>query len=216
MKFWLFLIFALFFSCKQYKPGTKRPYPHKASSSSQRLAELFPWTFILHDTLKVYSVDGDLENPTYPFKGIKLDSAQVAFFPSYLNISHDEIRPVYACCRFKINDYNWGLMARMGGEYSSTSIKLYVYNKATDSLYFYRELAEDFGDAGDVYRIVTWLYPGPAQTVHAFAREVRFHYNMVGDMNDTTVGRNIMCYRYRMLDPDNVLVEDTLFMRKFR
>lgn len=214
MKFVLGIVL-LFYSCSQYKPGIKRPYPTHVSNQ-KKLVQLFPWIYLKTDTLKIYSNSIELENDNYPFKGIKLDSAQIALFPAYIAPSYDKARPVYAVSRFKISQWNWGIIARMGGEYSSTAIKLYVYNLNRDSLYFYRELAEDFGDAGDVYRKTTWLFQDAAETVKAFSREDRLFYNSVENMYDTTVIRNFLFSKYTVLDPEDVLVTDSILPKKFR
>jgi hypothetical protein len=208
---WLGLLVA----CSTHKPALKHPVSKKPSTNNNKIANLYPWLFIT-DTLKIYSSSAEIDNPTYPFHGKKIDSLKLALFPAYLDLSVDELRPVYACGRFKIDDERWGLITRMGGEYSSTAVKLLIYEHRKDSLYFYKELAEDFGDAGDVYRKTTWIWPKEDKLIGAFTRSDRLFYNMVDNPADTSVERSVSFTRYVMPDVTESDVEDLLLYRKFK
>lgn len=213
-RFIVFLLSALLIACVTNKP-LKHPVSKKPSSNNNKIANLYPWIFIT-DTLKIYSSSAEIDNPKYAFAGKKIDSIKLALFPSYLNLSVDEVRPIYACSRFKIDNERWGLITRMGGEYSSTAVNLFIYEPRKDSLCFYKELAEDFGDAGDVYRKTTWLFLIPDKLVGAFTRSDRLFYNMVDNPADTSVERNVTFTRYVMPDVTESDVDDLLLHRKFK
>lgn len=205
----------LFMACTTNRPDLKHPVSKKPSSNNNKIANLYPWLYIT-DTLKIYSSSVEINDPKFPFSGKKIDSLKLALFPSYLDLTVDELRPMYACSRFKIDDERWGLITRMGGEYSSTAIKLFIYDHRKDSLYYYKELAEDFGDGGDVYIKTTWLFPKEDKRIGAFTRSDRLFYNSVDDPGDTIVERSVFFSRYVMPDVTESDMEDLLLYKKFR
>ncbi|MDR6566090.1 hypothetical protein [Chitinophaga ginsengisegetis] len=67
----------------------------------------------------------------------------------------------YACYKFNLDPNTIGLVTRAPSEYESSSVKLFAYHKQTNTITFETELAEEFGDAGDVLIKNSWLYHSP-------------------------------------------------------
>ena len=149
IRFTIFLIVCVLFSCTSNKRSIVSTKPYFAPLKSPRIETLYKWISI-EDTLKVFSTQS-LDDSTYKFHGKKLDSLQLSWFPEKFNFYFDEDQPVYACYKFKIDAFNTGLITRVYSEYVSSKIQLFVYYHPADSIYNYRDLAEDFGDGGDVF-----------------------------------------------------------------
>ena len=109
------------------------------------------------DTFKVYSSD-NLESGNYKFKGVKLDSAEVALLPNNLIERFKFDKDFYACFKFQIDSTYSGLIVRTPSEYMPSSIKLLILDnleeKVIDS---FIELAESIGDAGYSLEKKTWI-----------------------------------------------------------
>lgn len=101
--------------------------------------------------------------PNYDSKGMgkRLDSLEVALFPKELNYSHfsSDYSEFEAISKFDIDSNTIGLVARVPGEYSFTSVKLFFYNRTSDELLpKYFELADKLGDAGYTEELKSWLW----------------------------------------------------------
>jgi len=107
------------------------------------------------DTFYVYSTY-NYDN----FKGKRIEKSEAKLFPNEIleeNFSLDEI-DIFACFKFSIDSTKIGLIARTPSMYSPTSIKLFVYDKISDSLISYIEIAEIWGDAGESMEKKSWLF----------------------------------------------------------
>lgn len=94
--------------------------------------------------------------------GPKLTSQELAMFPKNLKFStffHEDYNEFEAVSKFDINSELYGLVARVPGEYSFTSLKLFFYDRKKDQfLQQYFELADKLGDAGYTEEIKSWLW----------------------------------------------------------
>ncbi|MGL3002110.1 hypothetical protein [Flavobacterium sp. RSSB_23] len=134
------------------------------------------------DTLKVFS-DEDYKT----FKGRKLDSLDVILFPKEIAEAHFIDPPgIFACYKFTIDSNRIGLIARTPSEYVPSSIKLFVYSKEKDEITNYIELAESWGDAGDVLEKTSWLFRNKDNSVSSLVWVHEMHYNSAEVENDTT------------------------------
>jgi hypothetical protein len=201
-------------ACATNKPF-KLPVSKKPPSNSQQIIELYSKENFGTDTIRVYSSQ-DLESPSFKYKGYKLDSIQLSLFPPGLIENVDEIRPAFACFRFTIDPDNLGLITRLPGEYSSTVINLFVYHIPTDSIYFHRQLAEDFGDAGDVFLKQSWLYKNPDGTIGLLVRDDRLYYNSMDNPADTSIDRQTSYHKSILLHDLLEAVDDSAYVRKFK
>lgn len=109
------------------------------------------------DTLEILPASsGDTDS--WRFKGIAIDSQ---LQPLLSDRSYDKENLFYACYKFNLDTNTIGLITRTPSEYESSSIKLFTYSRNTRTISFETELAEEFGDAGDVLIKSTWLYHSP-------------------------------------------------------
>ena len=135
------------------------------------------------DTLRVYSPE-DLNGE---YKGVQLDSADAILFPEEIVQQYFNDTPgLFAVYKFTIDSNRLGLITRTPSEYVPSSIKLFFYNIARDSITSFIELAESWGDAGDVWIKDAWIFKDQ-KDYKSFIAVQEMHYNRVDDENDTTV-----------------------------
>jgi hypothetical protein len=178
--FYLITIIALY-SCNKTTETLSSPKIEvKIESRYSQLLKKFK--NISLDTLKVFS-DEDYKT----FKGRKLDSLDVILFPKEIAEAHFIDPPgIFACYKFTIDSNRIGLIARTPSEYVPSSIKLFVYSKEKDEITNYIELAESWGDAGDVLEKTSWLFRNKDNSVSSLVWVHEMHYNSAEVENDTT------------------------------
>jgi len=139
------------------------------------------------DTLRVYSPE-DLDGA---YKGVQLDSLDAILFPADIARLHFGDPPgLFAVYKFTIDQNRLGLITRTPSDFVPSSIKLFFFDKAKDSITHYIELAESWGDAGDVWIKDAWIFRNARQEVESFIMIQEMHYNSVEDENDTTVQKS--------------------------
>jgi hypothetical protein len=137
------------------------------------------------DTLHVYSP----EELNGVYKGVQLDSADAILFPKDIAQQHFSDTPgLFAVYKFVIDSNRIGLITRTPSEYVPSSIKLFFFDKAKDMITSYIELAESWGDAGDVWIKDAWIFKNKSDLT-SFIMVQEMHYNSVEDEKDTTVQR---------------------------
>lgn len=172
------------FSCNE-KPAVTIPQKTKKTlqKESKYLGLLQKFEPISIDTLKVFS-SYDFDN----FKGQAIDNIDVALFPKEIADNYSTDSPnLFACYKFPLDATRIGLIARTPGEYDSTSIKLFVYDSAKDTLSNFIELADIFGDAGDAMEKTSWLFKNDHQKIQAIIWVQQSYDHSVEDINDTIV-----------------------------
>lgn len=168
-------------SCHQ--PKERQPET-KARRESKYDRLLTKFKDIRFDTLEVYSP----EELTGEYKGVALDSSDAVLFPADIAQQHFNEPPgLFAVYQFPISDKVLGLIARTPSEYVPSSIKLFFLDKEKDSITSYKELAENWGDAGDVSIKTAWLLKDRQQKLKTFIWVQESHYNSVDDEQDTTI-----------------------------
>jgi hypothetical protein len=141
-----FVIAMIFLSCSEDKNG--KDIFEKEVSRFSYLDKSF--REINYDTFYVYSSD-NVEDPNYQFHGKKMDSIQVSFLPVAMREEYKFNKDFAACYKFKIDRKITGLISRVPGEYVSSAIKLFLFDESKDSVVTDFYLADNFGDAGEVY-----------------------------------------------------------------
>lgn len=146
---------------------------------------------IKFDTLPVFSVS-DINNKPFKFTGKPLDSAAQELLPANLRNGNTTGGPgFYACFKFNMDKEHIGLVTRTPSMYVASSIKLLIYNSAKDSITQYTELAELWGDAGDVYDKKSWLYKDAGAQWRNLILVKETHDNSIENpANKTTSVRN--------------------------
>ena len=178
--FYLITIIALYSCNKKTETLSSPKIEVKIESRYSQLLKKFK--NISLDTLKVFS-DEDYKT----FKGRKLDSLDVILFPKEIAEAHFIDPPgIFACYKFTIDSNRIGLIARTPSEYVPSSIKLFVYSKEKDEITNYIELAESWGDAGDVLEKTSWLFRNKDNSVSSLVWVHEMHYNSAEAENDTT------------------------------
>jgi hypothetical protein len=155
--------------------------PSNATSECANLVSLYPE--ILSDTLDVYASD-DSENQQFAYHGKKLDSTAVYCIDK--SASFDALTQGYfACGRFKINDSLVGLVTRIPSYYSSTAIKVFVFNRVTNESIKTIDVADIFGDAGDASKYSTRIVVSDKPIFITYSWSSYNH--SVEDENDTII-----------------------------
>jgi hypothetical protein len=136
------------------------------------------------DTLEIYST------PDFGiYKGHQIDSLDAILFPKEIAESYLLDHDIYACYRFNIDSSKIGLIVRTPSMYVSSSIKLFVYNKNSDRISHYIELAESWGDAGDAIEKTSWIIKNKKNHFSILTREIESHDHRTEDENDTIVDK---------------------------
>lgn len=154
----------------------------KESAYSEILKKFKPISF---DTLKVYYT---FDQNDKQFSGKELTLKEAKSLP--LGITehyYGKLSGVYACYQFPVDANKVGLIMRVPAEYESTSIVLCFLDLKTDKIlkgFYY--LAERWGDAGDFYSRISWLYR-TKNNYRAFVYVQETHDHSVEDTADHTV-----------------------------
>lgn len=180
MRTFVYLVAALsLFSCGQIE--TAGPVRKKESKYKRLLAKFKSKEF---DTLHVYSPD----DSAVEYRGVELDSIQITFLPRKIAQQHfNDPQGIFAVYKFPIDSNQLGLIARTPSDYESTSIKLFFFDQEKDTISSYVELAEFWGDAGDILVKDAWLYKEKGEKLSAFMRMHESHDNSVDSETDTTI-----------------------------
>lgn len=156
-----------------------------AVEKESRYAEMLKkFKAVSFDTLKVYYRYGDKR-----FLGKELTLKETKIFPLGIEENYfGELSGVYACYRFEIDSTRLGLIARTPSEYESSSVKLFIFDKKADKvLDNYLELGQMFGDAGDFFSKVSWLFKTKSNEIHSLVYDYESYDHQVDDTADLRV-----------------------------
>jgi len=155
----------------------------KAAPVSAHQQLLSKYITITQDTLHIYSCSEPYADSFY-FAGTYLDSALSLLLTG--NKDH-QLNSYYACFQFPIDSTTTGLITRTPSEYTSSSIRLFLYDKQKDTIYPSLELAESWGDAGDYMSKDAWLFWGKEHhQLNCFVWQTNGHDNSMDNEKDTT------------------------------
>ncbi|WP_016990361.1 hypothetical protein [Flavobacterium sp. ACAM 123] len=176
----LLLMLILLCSCGE-KNKTEKVVATTVQKSKYRTL-LSKFENISIDTLEIYSSEN-----FGIYKGVQIDSLDAILFPKEIAEAYFLEHDIYACCKFDIDSSKIGLIVRTPSMYVPSSIKLFVFDKITDNISEYIELAESWGDAGDAIEKTSWLIKNPSNKINVLTREIESHDHSVEDENDTIV-----------------------------
>jgi hypothetical protein len=147
LNFSFFLLIVLFTSCGEKAPeGTVSQKPEAVKVSNLSLVENI-FKDISSDTLYVFS---DYENaPGFQFKGKAMDSLQAYVLPYEIRNKYSFYKDFGACYKFEMEPGKIAMIARVPGEFSSTAVKLFLFDVKKDSVINFINLSDVFGDAGE-------------------------------------------------------------------
>ena len=121
------------------------------------------------------------------YEGIHIDSIDVALLPSALSEQYANNNSFFACYKFSIDSNRTGFITRTPSTYESSSIKLLIVDRQQDAITNFIELAEIFGDAGDMAEKTSWLFRDENNKYKSFIWVEESHDTSVDDQNDTIV-----------------------------
>jgi hypothetical protein len=134
------------------------------------------------DTLKVFSP----QDQKGEYEGVMLDSSLASQLRKIMNQDNlSEQLGIHSVYRFTVDDKHMGLVARTPSHYVSSSVNLFMLRQSDDSLKHIGQLADYWGDAGDLFTKTTWLFRS-GKELRGFVHEVFSHSNMVDNPKDTT------------------------------
>ena len=161
------IVFALY-SCKKTETTvTNTPIADSTTVSPADTVQVAEWTSknqVFLDKFRTVELDSSrFVSPRYdePKIGPTISKTELELFPKTLNIDSfiGEPEMFQAFLKFNINENLYGLVARMPGEYSFTSMKLFFYDKKQDAILpQFFELADATGDAGYSEETKSWLW----------------------------------------------------------
>ncbi|MFY0252956.1 hypothetical protein ACDQ55_03285 [Chitinophaga sp. 30R24] len=178
MKYLSLLLLATFLFACQAANNTSTPGSQDTASASvsDLLKQYKP---IKADTLSIESQYEEEAEKGWAYEGALLDTTFLRLFPSEFQ---QEGGQFYACYKFNLDANTIGLITRTPSEYSSTSIKLFAWHKQNNKITFETELAEIFGDAGDILNKSSLLYHTPDSGWRGILEKYEYSENM----EDTT------------------------------
>jgi hypothetical protein len=182
MRYLFFVVAILLFSCNQ---STENKIESTKKSPSEFTNLLSKFKNISFDTLKVNSSNEESDS-AWKFNGTELDSTDAKLFPLEIPEGFFNESGLFACYKFNIDSDRIALISRTPGEYVSSSIKLFIYQKSLDKITDYTELADSWGDAGDWRTLDSWLFIDNNKNLHSFTWEQVGHDNSVENEKDTT------------------------------
>jgi hypothetical protein len=208
---YLFAI-VIFFSCNEKLKYTQKIVPRTLTESKYKKL-LSKFKTITIDTIKVYSSD-DYEN----YKGIRLDSLDAILFPKEIAEAYFHEQDLYACYKFEINATKIGLLTRTPSMYVPSSIKLFIYNKALDSITEYIELAELWGDAGDALEKTSWIIKSKENEINALIKVTLSHDHSVEDEKDTIIESSDNHFLIDLLKPkiDTINIDSESLIKRYK
>ena len=141
---------------------------------------------IATDSFYVYSAD-ITANPKYEFMGTAMDSVQVSLLPYETRSSYNWDHDFGACYKFPLSTNTMALIARVPAEYVSSAIKLFVFDIEKDSIVKTINLANTFGDAGDVAVYSSYIFKDEEKRMLMLTYYWSSYDHSVYNENDTTI-----------------------------
>jgi len=135
------------------------------------------------DTMKIFAASAPDSN-AYAFKGIHIDSVKVALFPDKLIKNRDK-HEFYATYRFDIDSTRTGLITRAPTPDDAASLLLLVYNKQKNAITDGFEVAQSYGDAGDMFEKQSWLFTDNQKKIRCLIWEQQARNEAVNNGADT-------------------------------
>ena len=197
--------------------GCSNPKEVNSNAKKEKRFEtlLSKYKYVKADTLRVHYISGDEEKSK--FYGVLLDSLERRLLPYGLN-DYTEYYAFFACFKFDIDSTRIGLITRSPSNYESSSVKVLVYNTSLDSITYYFELADDWGDAGASFQKTSWLYKSNnSYKVFTVCSDI-YDHAIESEGKDTTVDYNISSYmlaidKYHL---DTIVRNDTNLLKRFK
>lgn len=183
----LIAILIVLISCKKGHPETeiiKEKVPEIKVWVSKNQKFLDQFKTVDFDTLKVYSGE-EIYNENFEFFGKKIDSCDVKLFPEKYDVFESGKIETYAIYKFNVDENNLGLIARTPSEYWPTSLKFFVYNKSQEKIINFIEIAESWGDAGDILTKKSWIYKDKNNQLNCFLWRYYAHDDSMDVDNET-------------------------------
>jgi hypothetical protein len=212
----LFLLFLI--ACNNH-PKNSTPL---SSDTPQYTIDSFLAKFksITLDTLKVYSAE-DIENDSFKFKGQSLNQHDWPYIKSIYGEFAKEydssdvlLSQFYACYKFEVDKHITALIIRTPGEYVSSKIDLFIYNSITQNVYHQIELAENWGDAGDMFERCSFLFKS-GNTLNNYQYNYSSYDHSVEDINDSTleVWRDLYYLKINTKNIDTLNKDSTMLLK---
>lgn len=164
------------------------------------------------DTLFIYSPN--LQDTDDAFYGEPIDTTQTTIFPESFYSGPDNTAGFYACYKFPIDKNTVGLIVRTPAMYVSSSVKLYIYDKTTNKVTSYIELAEFWGDAGDLQEKEAFLIYSAQNDPEVLVWDMQSHDNNIENPSDKTKKIRNDYYQVRITTSLDTISKDTRTLEK--
>lgn len=193
---------------------TDSSFIRKKSVYDELLKKFKPISF---DTLKV---EYEYATKDKKFRGTELTFKEAKSMNiEYTEPGYGKLSGVYACYQFTIDSLRTGLIARIPADYESTTIGLFILDRKKDQIernYFY--LGVTFGDAGDAYQRISWLFKTKDKQLRSFVYDYSSYYHGVEDTSDHTVEEWRDYYLFNCMSPkfDTISKNEALLKKRFK
>lgn len=223
----IFLLQGVFSSCNSgsnpKKEGTKEEgsvqktdssFVQKKSVYDELLKKFKPISF---DTLKV-EYYYDTKDKKYLGKELTLKEAK-SLNIEYTEPSYGKLSGVFACYQFPIDSFRTGLIARIPADYESTTIGLFILDRKKDKIaHEYFPAGIVFGDAGDAYQRISWLFRTKDKQLHSFVYDYSSYNHEVEDTTDHTIDEWRSYFLIDCMSPkfDTISKNETQLKKRFK
>lgn len=205
MKVLYLLMILSLVACKETGKETKETPAE--GMDEETMALLSHFKELPADTLRVYSPD--FQNTDDAFYGEPLDSTHVSTFPEPFYPAPESTTGYFACYQFAIGTHTVGLIVRTPAMYVSSSVKLFVYDIPTKKVTSSMELAESWGDAGDIQEKEAFILRSNQNGVEVLLWDSQSHDNSIENPADTTITTRDRYYRVQVSSQLDTLSDDT-------
>jgi len=207
------IIVLLILSCTNKKSNFKDETLNKQSKFKTLIDK---YKSISFDTLKVHYID-DTDYVHNKYFGTKLDSLEILLLPKELTELYLNDNGYYACYKFSIDNNKTALITRTPSYYEPSSIKLIILDNIKDSITSFIELSDSFGDAGDAWQKISWIFKDINKGYKAFVWNHTSYDHSAEDINDSTVEETNQYYLLELskLKPDTINRDENQLKNKF-
>ena len=186
----------------------------KKSVYDELLKKFKPISF---DTLKV-GYEYDTKDRKFWGTELTLKEAK-SLNVAYIEPSYGKLSGVYACYQFQIDSLRTGLIARIPADYESTTIGLFILDRKKDKIareYF--PVGIIFGDAGDAYQRISWLFRTKDKQLQSFVYDYSSYNREVEDTTDHTIDEWRSYFLIDCMSPkfDTISKNETFLKKRFK
>lgn len=223
----IFLLSGIFSSCNS-NPDKKNELSKEEESVQKTDSSLIQKKSVYDELLKKFKpisfdtlkVEYQYDTKNKKFQGTELTLKEAKSMNiEYTEPGYGKWSGVYACYQFTIDSLRTGLIARIPADYESTTIGLFILDRKKDQIereYFPAGII--FGDAGDAYQRISWLFKTKDKQLRSFVYDYSSYNHEVEDTADHTIDEWTSYFLIDCMSPkfDTISKNEALLKKRFK